>query len=164
MCYLSADHIRKCKIDDNICLVDLANEVVQTYSQGNVDIGLQSVDPLKIDKIDIVQEGNVQVDLKLRNIQFFGLSKAKFYKISGFKKNPENNVLVIMLDIPLGKHTASYELNGQLVLIPINGNGTLELKLRNLNLRMKFLTKKVVKNGKNYMKVEKAKLNYEYTR
>lgn len=147
-------------------MLDTANEFFMKNSHGIPDLGLQSFDPLKIDKMDIVQGGNasVQVDLKFRKVELLGLSKAKMYKISGFKKDPEGNKLEFGFKSPLGTLVGPYVINGQLLILPIQGNGTVTLNLVNLNINLKFLTSKVVKDGKTYMKIDKSKFNYTITR
>lgn len=161
-----ASDIKKCKIDDNSCLIDAANEIFLKSSRGITDLGLQSFDPMKIDKMDIVQGGNVsvQIDLKFRNVELLGLSKAKVYKVSGFKKDPEGNKLEFSFKTPLGTLVGPYVINGQLLILPIQGNGTVTLNLENLDINLKFLTSKVVKNGKTHMKIEKSKFSYTVSR
>lgn len=147
-------------------MLDAANEIFQKSSHGIPELGLQSFDPLKIDRMDIVQGGNVsvQIDLKFRNVQLVGLSKAKVYKISGFKKDPEGNKLEMSFKTPLGTLVGPYVIDGKLLILPIQGNGTVTLNLENLDIHLKFLTAKVVKDGKTYMRIEKSKFNYTVTR
>lgn len=165
-----ANDVKKCKIDDNNCMIETANEIVQKYSRGYEILGLQSFDPLKIGKMDIVQGNNaaVQIDLALRQVECLGLSKAKVYKISGFEKDPEGNRLDIRFKTPLATVFGSYvgpnNFNGQLLVLPIHGNGNITLKLPNLDVQMKFLTTKFVIDGQTFMKIDKVKLKYEFAR
>lgn len=162
----TANDVKKCKINDNICMIENANEIFQKSSLGIADLGLKPFDPLKIEKMDIVQGGNVsvQIDLKFRQVELLGLSKANFYKISGFKKDPEGNKLEMSFKTPLGTLVGPYVIDGQLLILPIIGNGTVTLNLKNLDIQLKFLTSKVVRDGKMFMKIEKSKFNYTVTR
>lgn len=47
------------------------------------ELGLVSIDPLLIKKMDIEQGGNrsVTINLKFRNVFLHGLSKAEIYKV-----------------------------------------------------------------------------------
>lgn len=147
-------------------MVEVANNITQKYARGIPDLGLKPCDPLAIEKVDIHQDGNsaVKVDLKFRNANFLGLSKAKFYKVSGFQKDPEGNKLDIRFKIPLATLTGPYSIKGELFVLVLAGNGTATLKWENLDFHLKFLTRKVLKNGKVYAQIEKTKLTYEATK
>lgn len=162
---LAAKILKKCKLEDNACIIDVANDVFKQSFRGIDDLGLSSIDPLKIEKMDVVQGGNVpvQIDLKFRKVELLGLSKAKVYKMSGFKIDPENNKLDMRFKTPLGTLVGPYIINGKMLILPINGNGSVTLNLENLDIHLKLLTKKVVKDGKTYMKIEKSKFSYEVT-
>lgn len=160
---ISAKNLKQCKLDDNACIIEVANEIFKNRYQGIGELGLSSIDPLKIDKMDLVQGGNVpvQIDLKFRKVVLLGLSKAKLYKISGFRADPENNKLEIRFKTPLGTLVGPYVINGKMLILPIRGNGNVTLNLENLDIHLKFLTKKVMKDGKAFMKIEKSKFYYE---
>lgn len=115
--------------------------------------------------MDIVQKGNVsvQMDLKFRRAQLLGLSKAKAYKVSGFKEDPDKNILEINFKTPLGTLVGKYDIDGQLLILPIKGRGNVTLNMENLDVKLRFLTKKVEKNGKVHMFLEKSKFSYEVT-
>lgn len=164
-CSLLANISKRCKIDDNDCIVQVASGIFKQNFHGIDELGLPSIDPLKIAKMDVVQGGNgpVQIDLKFRKVELLGLSKAKVYKISGFKKDPENNKLEMRFKTPLGTLVGPYVINGRMLILPIIGNGNVTLNLENLDIHLKFLTKKIMKNGKTFMKIEKSKFNYEVT-
>lgn len=147
-------------------MIDQANEIILKHSDGMEELGLKSIEPLTVDKIDIVQatDESIQINLKLRNVKFFGLSKAKVYEISGFKKDPEKNRIEIRFTTPLGSLFGPYELNGRFLVLPVSGKGNITLKLPNLDIHLKFLTKEIIKDGKTFMTIDKAKLNYTYSR
>lgn len=127
---------------------------------------MKSFEPLKIDRVDINHDGNaaLKVDLKFRRVDFIGLSKAKVYKISGFKKDPEGCKLDVRFKVPLATLTGPYKIKGELFVLSLFGNGTATLKWENLDVHLKFLLRKVVKNGNVYAQIEKTKFTYETTR
>lgn len=155
--------MKKCKISDNECMVQTANDVVKKNQMEK--FGLPKVDPLLIEKMDIEQGGNnsVQIHLKFRKVNLIGLGKAKVYKISGFQADPERNKIEIKLKTPLGVIEGPYSINGKILVLPIQGKGDIKLELHNLDVTLKFLTKRVEKNGKIYLEVEKSKFSYDVT-
>lgn len=162
---IPAKDIKKCKVGDDACVMEMANTILQTSFKGIDEIGLPSFDPLRIEKMNIVQGGNssVQIDLKFRNVELVGLSKSKVYKVSGFKKDPQGNKLHFDFKTPLGTIVGPYVISGQILILPIVGDGNVTLNLINLDIHLKFLTKKVVREGKTYMEIEKSKFSYDVT-
>jgi Haemolymph juvenile hormone binding protein (JHBP) len=163
--FFSVNDLKKCKFDDNDCLLEVANEVFSKHFAGDEDLHLKSFDPLKIDKMDIVQNGNssVQMDFKFRRTELFGLSKAKVYKVSGFKEDPDKNILETNFKTPLGSLVGKYDISGKILILPIKGRGNVTLNFENLDIKLRFLTKKVEREGNIFMSLEKAKFSYEVT-
>lgn len=155
--------MKKCRINDHECMIESANEVIK--KNRFEDFGMPPIDPLLIQKMDIEQGGNnsVQISLKFRKVSLFGLSDARVYKISGFQADPERNKLEIKLKTPLGVIEGPYSINGKVLVLPIQGKGNIKLELQNLDVTLKFLTKKVERNGKKFMEVERSKFSYDVT-
>jgi hypothetical protein len=156
---------KKCKVSDEKCLVDGANEIFKKYTKGDEKLGIPSIDPLTIEKMDIEQHGNgsVQLNLRFRKSELTGLSNAKVYKFTGFQENPDKNILEMNMKTPLGLLAGKYDIDGKMLILPIKGRGNFTLNLENLDIKLRFLTKKVEKNGKFFMNLEKAKFSYEVT-
>ena len=159
------DVLKKCKLGDDQCLVVEANEVFKKYAKGEENLAIPSIDPLNIEKMDIVQHGNssVQMNLRFRKSILSGLAFAKVHKFTGFQKNPDKNILEMGLKTPLGILSGKYDIDGKILILPITGRGNFTLNLENLDMKLKFLTKKVEKGGKVFMVVEKSKFSYEIT-
>ncbi|KAG5681944.1 hypothetical protein PVAND_011345 [Polypedilum vanderplanki] len=157
--------IKKCKVDNDACLIKAANLLLQKGVDEYIKLGLKSVDPLLIEKMDINQGGNgpVTIDLKFRNVYLHGLGKAEIYKVHGFQTDPDKNKLEMRLKTKLGTIKGPYQIKGQMLVLPISGTGNVTLNLENLDITLKFLTKKIEKNGKTYMSIEKSKFSYDVT-
>lgn len=155
--------MKKCKIHDNDCMVESTNQILKKNHLEQ--LGLPPIDPMLIEKMDIEQGGNnsVTVHLKFRKVNLFGLSDARVYKISGFQADPERNKLEIKFKTPLASIEGPYSINGKVLVLPIQGKGNIKLDLLNLDVTLKFLTKKVEKNGKIFMEIEKAKFGFDVT-
>lgn len=112
------------------------NNVIQGKYQGNPGLGLPTVDPLSIDHLNIIQGGGssqVKLNIDLKNIKMYGISKGAYYKANGFKKDPEGNKLEIKIKVPLLQIIGSYKANGQILILPIQGNGQSNITLGKLS-------------------------------
>lgn len=105
----------------------------------------------------------MQIDLKFRNVELLGISKARVYRLTGFRNDPEGNKLEIDFKTPLGTVVGPYSIKGRMLILPIVGHGNVTLNLINLDIHLKFLTKKVERDGKTYMQIEKSKFKYDVT-
>lgn len=164
-CAVWGDVLKKCKVNDDNCLVAEANEVFKKYAKGDEKLAIPSIDPMVIEKMDIVQNGNasVQMNLRFRKSELSGISNAKVYKFTGFQENPDKNVLEMAFKTPLGTLAGKYDIDGKMLILPIKGRGNFTLNLENLDVKLRFLTKKIEKGGKIYMVLEKSKFSYEVT-
>lgn len=59
------------------------NEYIEKHHSGLRSLNLVSLDPLFIEKVDIIQsaESRVNVNLNFKNVTMTGLSRLKVYKI-----------------------------------------------------------------------------------
>lgn len=157
---------KKCKIGDDACLVVRANEIFKKYAKGDENLGIPSIDPLKIEKMDIVQHGNasVQLNLRFRKSDLTGISDARVYQFTGFQENSDKNILEMGFKTPLGVIAGEYDIEGKMMILPIQGHGNFTLNLENLDVKLRFMTKKVERNGKIFMNLEKTKFRYTVSR
>ena len=106
--------------------------VIQGKYQGNNELGLPTIDPLFIDKLNIIQGGGssqVKLNIDLKDTKMYGISNAAYYKANGFKKDPEGNKLEIKIKIPLLQIVGNYKASGQILILPIQGNGQANITL-----------------------------------
>lgn len=130
--YLSASGIPKCKFDDENCLTKVMTGVIQGKYQGSTALGLPTIDPLFIEQMSIIPQGGssqVKLNIDLKNANMYGISKGAYYKVNGFKKDPEGNKLEIKIKIPLFQIIGTYKANGQILILPIQGNGQANITL-----------------------------------
>lgn len=125
-------------------MLEAANLVLNQYSQGNAELGLEQVDPLKVDNMTVVQEaGPVTLKAKFRDLDLRGLSKAVVYKVSGFDKEPGNSKLEIRLKTPLASAVGPYKVDGRVLVLPIGGEGIIKLNFGEFNFRLQVQRVKI---------------------
>lgn len=113
--------------------------MLRQYSQGNAELGLEQVDPLKVDNITVVQEaGPVTLKANFRDLDIRGLSKAVVYKVTGFNQEPGNSKLEIRLKTPLASAIGPYKADGKVLVIPIGGEGIIKLNFGELYFDFTF--------------------------
>jgi len=57
-----------------------------------------------------------------------------------------------------------YELNGRILVLPIQGKGKCYYRLEHPNYHLKFKTKLVTRNGTEYISVDRLKLSINITK
>jgi Haemolymph juvenile hormone binding protein (JHBP) len=92
---------------------------------------LPVLDPLKIDRLDLIRDEKSPVNIKLnfRDIELTGISKAKVYKLSGFNRNSQSDKVDFRFKMPQLQITGPYKSFGKILLLPIQGDGTSNMTL-----------------------------------
>lgn len=153
--------IKKCKIDDEYCLIKTTNAILESGDYKK--FGLHAIDTFDIEKLDIEQGGNISVSIRVRNVTLYGISQSKVYKFTGFQQDPDKNKLEIRYKAPIAIIKGPYQISGRMLAFPVQGKGNITLNFENVDVVLKFLTKKVVRDGKVHMHIEKSKFNFDVT-
>ncbi|NJI29826.1 JHBP domain-containing protein, partial [Aeromonas veronii] len=128
------------------------------------ELGLASLDPLRIEEMDIVQgEGPVNIVLNFKNVDITGFSDVIVKKAKGITANP--NVMEMNLVIPMASLVGSYKIKGKVLILPIQGEGTSNMTMANCDFLMKWnggLQKRA--DGKEYYQMNKIKATFDTTR
>lgn len=149
---LSAAGLSRCEAGDTGCLVNIMNEYIESYHKGLRSLNLVSLDPLFIEKVDIIQsrESPVNVNLNFKNVTMFGLSSMKVYKVvyvseinsdwsyclgfvlkivlnfkifSGFDKDPSTSKFEIYGKVNRLALIGQYRIKGSVIILPVTGSG-----------------------------------------
>lgn len=119
---LPASWLKTCEIKDpqfEQCNVESVRGMFANILNGNYKIdGLDSVEPLKLDKVQILQgNGPVSLDASLSKMKIFGLSKAE---IVDNQLDFKDYSWVTKFKIPKMRLEADYRMKGQILVIPLN--------------------------------------------
>lgn len=79
ICIDIAQHLPRCHHGDTSCIAETMNTFVRDYKAGLRDINLVSLEPLRVNKVDIIQSADspVNINLVFKNISLYGLSNMK---------------------------------------------------------------------------------------
>lgn len=153
-----------CPKDDQKCLFERIGATFAKNAAGIPEIGLVSLDPLKIQKMDIVQggDGPINVVLNFKNVDLTGLSESVVKKANGFTANPTKMELAIMA--PVSSLVGGYKINGKVLILPISGEGRSNMTMENIHIQLKWTGKLVDRAGKQYYQLDKLKATFDTSR
>lgn len=145
----------KCKrnkqIDD--CLVTAITDALQKLKNGLPEFQMLPLDPLEVNSISIIQgsESPVNIKLNFKNIQITSVSKSTVTKC---RTDLANFILRCETLSPEIGLTGDYEMKGQILFLPINGDGKANLVLKNLVAKHELIGEPLKKNGELFMKLK----------
>lgn len=123
----TASSLPQCIHGDNICLKNAVNEIVSLGPNGIKELNLIPLNPLHVDFINIIQgqkqNSPVNLVLKLLDIDVYGLDKIHASKFEGFEKDPIKSKIEFHGIIPRLTISGNYKMKGQILVLPIQGNG-----------------------------------------
>lgn len=78
-----AQHLRRCHAGNTTCIAETMETFVRDYKTGLREINLVSIDPLRVNKVDIIQSANspVNINLVFKNISLYGLGDLKAKRV-----------------------------------------------------------------------------------
>lgn len=132
------------------------------YPKGNPKFGLPDFSLVKWDKATASRKSSnspVQLNFILSNLEARGIEKLKVFKTKGFVKDVKNTE--IEFTVPLLRINALYELDGKLLLLPINGKGNVEIIFKDAHYVVKSDMELEKRQGKNYIKIKKSAVMLE---
>lgn len=153
-----------CKQNDEKCLFERIGATFAKHSKGIPEVNLVQLDPLIIEKMDIVQgDGPINIELNFKNVELTGLSESTIKKASGFTAEPSQMDLAIL--VPVASLVGGYKINGKVLILPIQGQGHSNMTMENCHIQLKWTGKLVDHaNGKKYYQMDKLKATFDTTR
>ncbi|XP_034232277.1 circadian clock-controlled protein-like [Thrips palmi] len=119
------DILKQCNVKDqdslDQCLYHILNSMRSYLPDGIPEWNIPVLEPLAIKGISLNQGGgNTRIRATFKDLKVSGLSN---YTITYVKSNPEKYKFSIGLQFPKLRVTGEYNIFGNLLLIPIKGNG-----------------------------------------
>lgn len=153
-----------CKQGDDKCLLDQIGATFTKHTQGIPEMNLVALDPLKIEKMDIVQggDGPINIVLNFKNVDLTGLAQSTVKKANGFTADPTKMELAVL--VPVASLVGGYKINGKVLILPIQGEGKSNMTMENCHIQLKWTGKLVDKAGKQFYQLEKLKATFDTSR
>ncbi|XP_063224137.1 protein takeout-like [Bacillus rossius redtenbacheri] len=143
----------------NDCALKSGIAALPRLAKGDASLHIPVLDPLRLDRIDVKQgSGPVRVELALTDVYVKGLKDADLKAVSFdlAKRTVTVNFIAKKLVID-----SKYKIDGQVLILPIKGDGDFNLKLDNLEGTFKSDFDIAKKDGKEYIKIKNN--NFDFT-
>ncbi|CAB3254894.1 unnamed protein product [Arctia plantaginis] len=145
-----------CKTDNDVCVTNAVKAAYPLILEPNENIGAKDMDPLYQEII----EGNLStLKFKFLNNTVIGFKTCEV-QTAKFVDNNED-ILRIDLLCPKFKLHGLYVIKGQLITIPIEGNGNYVLDTKKYSITVDLELKTITKHGKSYKSVKGFKTKAE---
>ncbi|KAK4877780.1 hypothetical protein RN001_010286 [Aquatica leii] len=136
------------------CFAKAVEDTLKILKNPVPELGLPSIDPIEVESLQFQGgSGNIVLNQNLKNVKIFNMPSTKVTKaeinIEGYEFN---NVLHTF--VPEMKFTANCELIGKILLLPIRGNGNLDLNIYNLTAVISMRGGQVEKKKITYLKID----------
>lgn len=99
--------------------------------------------------------------LALKNVNLYGFPDTVITKAVGFDKNIASSKYELHAKIPRLEMNSLYKMKGQVLVLPIEGNGNFNLTMNEVVARIQFFAQPLQNNGEEYLQVTSAKFTYE---
>ena len=119
--------------------------------EGIPDLNIPSLDPLFVPEIKIVQVGGIQVAARFRNISITGATK---FRLRSVRADVDSDKFRLKIWFPSLVMKATYELKGQLLVMPIHGKGLCSGNFSDIDGVISMKMKRVEKDGEEHYKVD----------
>jgi len=120
---ISASFIQVCNQTDphlGACIRKSIISLRPHLLDGIPELNVPSLDPLFVPEIKITQSGGIQIAAAFKNISITGATK---FRLRSVRADVESDKFRMKIWFPALLMKASYDLKGQLLMMPINGNG-----------------------------------------
>lgn len=150
-----APFIAKCKLGDSKCIKESTIKALPIFAEGLPDLKVESLDPLKI---ALVNASKLGLEIIVTDIVLTGL---KGCKVNEAKQDPIAENLLLELDCTCVAK-GQYKMNGQLLLIPITGEGQMITEINQIliTVNANYTSDNVDKAGKKYWHLKTWKYDY----
>ncbi|KAF6213717.1 hypothetical protein GE061_011439 [Apolygus lucorum] len=140
--YLSAalgklpPYIKACKVDENIekCVLGQQETVIANIGNGDPVHKITSFNPMEVEELIVLDNGGsraVAMNMTFKNMKIWGLIDGRLKK---FWVTPREK-LEWIVDCPKGfKILSQYKVDGKVLLLPIQGNGDMEVFMDGVTL------------------------------
>ncbi|KAJ0183380.1 hypothetical protein K1T71_001356 [Dendrolimus kikuchii] len=148
--------ITKCKDADNDCILKSAKAVLPYMVEGIPEYGIPPATPIELKSYSSQFDKFI---FTLTNVKVNGLDKTELIKII---RDPGASTIEVVLQAPI-LVKGNYEAHGELLSVPIEGNGDFEISVDNIVVDATLKIETLEKDGNKYYKINDFTFKYEIT-
>lgn len=119
--------------------------------QGIPELDVPSLDPLYVPELKIAQNGGINIAAAFKNITIAGPCK---FRLRSVRADTSSDKFRMKVWFPELIMRASYDIRGQLLMMPINGRGSCYGNFSDIDGIVSLKLKRVDKDGKDFFKVD----------
>ncbi|XP_070493310.1 circadian clock-controlled protein daywake-like [Chironomus tepperi] len=146
--------IKPCDHQDpnkNNCFRDLLQSIVAKVIKGIPEVDIKPFDPLSLNEIKVHRTAGQIITLEggFDNVKVYGLTNTS---IPQAYFNMQKKLMNFKMEIPKIRLSSSYRLKGNILLLPIVGNGNINILLKNVKTTIytKFSLKNLPEEAINF--------------
>nr|XP_049703417.1 circadian clock-controlled protein daywake [Helicoverpa armigera] len=151
---VAPSYIQTCPGLKSDCLKKVVQETLPLFSKGIPELGVDSIDPLRQDNVNLVLPGGFKVEF--RNGTMTGLRKCTIDSVS-YKNDAAD--LKMHCDLTI---KGMYKASGRILIVSINGDGNAKIKIKNASLQAKIKFADNVRDGVKYYEVKTINIKQDY--
>lgn len=142
------------------------NIAIKKLFNGLPELNMAPLDPLKADRLTIEQGGQSPVRIKLyfKNVTYYGMKNGEFTKLEGLGNEIDGSRFNFDIKLPVVTQLGAYKINGQVLILPIQGTGHSNMTFINPVMKFRSVMKVINKDGAEYMQIDKARIHIETSR
>ncbi|XP_052741062.1 circadian clock-controlled protein daywake isoform X2 [Bicyclus anynana] len=146
-------HLDKCRLEDSACMVNAFQKGVATFSKGLPEWGVAAMDVMEFDE-------PVQIDIAGLSLCFNDgrLKGLENIIIKNIEWDANNHTIYVEYNAPSLVLTGKYLADGQVLLLPIVGDGDMKVKLKNTDVNVLIFLDVYKRSDKTYVSIK----NYKY--
>ncbi|KAB0790985.1 hypothetical protein PPYR_14554 [Photinus pyralis] len=138
----------------NECMKSAIQDALPILKRGLPEFQFESIEPIRIESLTIGEgKGAVHVVQNYKNVEIHNVQTAKVERVDAVITDDEFKV-VADLTIKDVHMNAQYSLNGNILMLPINGEGDCAVDLEDLKATFTMIGEMFEKDGKKYMELK----------
>ncbi|XP_015520401.1 protein takeout [Neodiprion lecontei] len=141
------------------CLSAAVPLFIKSLSAGLRNFRILPIEPLAVDSIKIGEStGPVSVKQSYRNIKLYGLTRG--LEVNNYRIDFNKLILTSDSYNPQVDFVADYELDGQVLVLPIHGKGHSNITMIGLHAKNTIYCDTHVKDGETYLRIKKYDIKF----
>uniref|UniRef100_A0A1I8NFZ8 Hemolymph juvenile hormone binding protein (JHBP) n=1 Tax=Musca domestica TaxID=7370 RepID=A0A1I8NFZ8_MUSDO len=147
------DYIKVCSRNDpkiNECIKNTVHDMRPYLKDGIKELNVPAMEPLFIGDLNILEGGSAGINVKAKDLNIYGASNFEIKKL----KNSNNGMRYdFEINLPRLQGEGNYDINGQILTLPLRGNGPFTGNFTNFYAFVKILFDVKEVNGEEYLQI-----------